>query len=484
MNSKLILKIIAMTLLVEAVFMLPPMIICFMDGEPEVALSFIGTMGLIAAFSGVSLLITKNCPKDFRAREGFITTGLAWVVLSVFGCLPFFFSGQIPNFIDAIFEIISGFTTTGSSILSDVEALSRGIIFWRSFTHWLGGMGVLVFLMAVVPRIIKDSGSDLHILRAESPGPSVDKITPHMHNTAMTLYLIYIGLTVLDIIFLVAGGMPLFDSLCTAFGTAGTGGFGIKNDSMAGYSPYLQNVTTVFMLLFGVNFNIYFLILMKKFKRALFDEEVRTYIGIFLLSTALIAINIFKMYDTVGETVRHAAFQVSSIMTTTGYSTVDFDVWPTFSKTILLILMCIGACAGSTGGGMKVSRLILMVKGIKRNVHTMLHPRRVEIIKMNKKTVSESTISGISAYLSAYCAIILLSILIISIDGFSIETNLSAVISCFNNIGPGMDAVGASCNFGSYSALSKIILSLDMLLGRLEIYPILVMFSRSAWKKV
>ncbi len=484
MNGKLILRIIAMTLLIEAAFMLPPMLLCFMDGEPMVALSFLAAIGLIALFSGISLLISKNYTKAFRAREGFIATGLAWISLSVFGCLPFFFSRQIPNYIDALFEIVSGFTTTGASILSDVEALSRGILFWRSFSHWLGGMGVLVFLMAVVPRIIKDSGSELHILRAESPGPSVDKLTPHMRSTATTLYLIYIGLTAANIIFLIAGGMPLFEAMCTAFGTAGTGGFGVKNDSMAGYSPYLQNVTTVFMLLFGVNFNVYFLILMKKLKKAFFDEEVRTYIAIFIAATVLITVDIFSMCATTGESIRHAAFQVSSIMTTTGFSTVDFDLWPSFSKTILLLLMCIGACAGSTGGGIKVSRLLLLTKSIKRNIHQTLRPRKVEIIKLNGSTVSEATVKNVYAYIAAYAAIAVISVLLISIDGMSIETNISAVLACFNNIGPGMDAVGATCNYFDYSIFSKIILTLNMLLGRLEIYPILLMFSRSAWKKV
>ncbi len=483
MNKRLILKIISMTLLVEAAFLIPPLLIALFDGEPDVALSFLYTMLAIGAFSGAGLLISRKCGKRFHARDGFVATGLAWIFLSLFGGLPFFISRQIPNYIDCIFETVSGFTTTGASILNDVEAMSRGLLFWRSFTHWLGGMGVLVFLLAVVPKIIKDSGSELHILRAESPGPSVDKLTPHMRSTAMTLYLIYIGLTVIDVIFLLAGGMPLFDSLCTAFGTAGTGGFGIKADSMASYSPYLQNVTTIFMALFGVNFNVYFLLVMRKFKKALFDEEVRAYVLILLISTALITVNLLGDYPTIGETIRHSAFQVSSIMTTTGFSTVDFDIWPTFSKTILLILMCIGACAGSTGGGLKVSRLLILAKSARRNLHKTLHPRRVEIIHFNGDTVSEQTVRGVESYLIVYCAITLLSILVVSIDGMSIETNLSAVLSCFNNIGPGMDAVGATCSFFDYSWLSKLVLSFDMLLGRLEIYPILLMFTRSVWRR-
>ena len=483
MNKRLILRIISMTLLVEAVFLVPPLIICLLDGEPQVALSFLYTMLAVGVFSGIGLLISRKCERRFHARDGFVATGLAWIFLSLFGALPFFISGQIPNYIDCFFEVVSGFTTTGASILNDVEALSRGLLFWRSFTHWLGGMGVLVFLLAVVPKIIKDSGSELHILRAESPGPSVDKFTPHMRSTAMTLYLIYIGLTVLDVIFLVAGGMPLFDSLCTAFGTAGTGGFGVRNDSMASYSPYLQNVTTIFMALFGVNFNVYFLIVMRKYKKALFDEELRAYVLILLGAAALITINLIGMYPTFGETVRHAAFQTSSIMTTTGFSTVDFDVWPTFSKTILLILMCIGACAGSTGGGIKVSRLVILAKSARRNLHKTLHPRRVEIIRFNGEPLAEQTVKGVSSYLIAYCAITLLSILIIAIDGMSIETNLSAVLACFNNIGPGMDAVGATCSYFDFSWFSKLVLSFDMLLGRLEIYPIMLMFTRSVWKR-
>ena len=483
MNLKLILRIVAMCVLIAAAFMIPPLIICLLDGEVDVALSFLYTILLSCAFAGASLLLTKKRSKQFRAREGLAATGLAWIVLSLFGCLPFVISGQIPNFFDAYFEIVSGFTTTGASIVPNVEVLSRGILFWRSFSHWLGGMGVLVFLMAVVPRITKNSGNELHILRAESPGPSVSKLTPQMRSTAMVLYSIYVGLTVLNVIFLLAGGMSVFESLCTAFGTAGTGGFGVKADSLAGYSPYIQWVNTIFMALFGLNFNVYFLILMKKFKKAFFDEEVRAYFFILISAALVIFINILSLFDNPADSLRHAFFQVSSIMTTTGFSTVDFDLWPVLSKSILLVLMIIGACAGSTGGGIKVSRFLIVTKTARRSAHNMMQPNRIEVLKLNKQPLSEGLVRNVSAYLAVYCGIMLMSTLLISIDGMSIETNLSAVCACFNNIGPGMALVGPVCNYSQYSVLSKIVLTLNMLLGRLELYPILILFSRSAWRR-
>ena len=403
--------------------------------------------------------------------------------MSAFGALPFFLSGQIPSYVDAFFEMVSGFTTTGASILTDVEALSRCNLFWRSFSHWLGGMGVLVFLLAVVPGARKNGGTGIYLMRAESPGPSVDKLTPHLRQTAMILYGIYILLTALCIGCLLLGGMPVFDSFCIAFGTAGTGGFAIKNSSMGGYSYFLQTVVTVFMFLFGVNFSLYYMLLLRKFKAVFKNEELRLYFGIAAGSIVLIAINISRMYNTVYEAVHHAAFQVVSIMTTTGYGTVDFEQWPAFSKAILLSLMFIGASAGSTGGGLKVSRVLLLMKSIRRTIRKALHPRRVQPVYMDGRAVSEEVCDNVNAYLAIYCVILVLSFAIISVDGFSIGTNFSAVASCFNNIGPGFELVGATQNFSIYSDLSKIILSLDMLLGRLEIFPLLLLLSPDTWSR-
>ena len=382
---------------------------------------------------------------------------------------------------DAFFEIVSGFTTTGASILPEVEVLSRSILYWRSFSHWLGGMGVLVFLLAFTGE--KGKGFTMHLLRAESPGPDVGKLAPKMRKTASILYLIYIGLTIVNFLFLIAGGMSLFDAVCTAMGTAGTGGFGIKNDSLAGYSPYLQNVTTVFMALFGINFSCYYLILLGQIRSVFRDEEVRLYLGLILGSIVLITINLGSYYDSLGETIRHAAFQVSSIITTTGFATTDFDLWPAFSKSILMVLMLIGACAGSTGGGLKVARLLLLMKGLRRNISQVLSPRRVDVIRNNGRAVDERILANTNAYFAVYVIIIFVSFMVISLDNFSTGTNITAVFACFNNIGPGLEAVGPSCNFSAFSVTSKIVLILNMLAGRLEIFPILVLFSPNIWRR-
>ena len=377
--------------------------------------------------------------------------------------------------------MVSGFTTTGSSILPEVETMSRGMLYWRSFSHWLGGMGVLVFLLAVTPANGRSNRFTLHLLRAESPGPNVEKLAPRMRDTAMILYMLYMALTVMNVIFLLLGGMSLFDSVCTAFGTAGTGGFGIKNDSMAGYSPYIQNVCTIFMLLFGVNFSCYYLLLLRRFKTVLKDGELRLYLGLVVASITAITINIYHMFGSIGEALHHAAFTVASIITTTGFATVDFDKWPEFSKSIIVVLMMIGACAGSTGGGFKCGRLLLLLKSIRRGIRKTLNPNKVEVIRNNGNAVNEKVISGISIYVATYFIIIFGSFLLIAVDGFSIITNFTAVLSCFNNIGPGLDQVGPTCNFGLFSDFSKIILIIDMLAGRLEIYPILILFSRDVW---
>lgn len=483
MNVKNISRTVGLILLITGIFQLFPLLIAVIDHEPRNILAYIESLCLILLVGSALLLFSRGGNRMFSAQEGFAATGLSWIFMSAFGALPFFLSGQIPSYVDAFFEMVSGFTTTGASILTDVEALSRCNLFWRSFSHWLGGMGVLVFLLAVVPGARKNGGTGIYLMRAESPGPSVDKLTPHLRQTAMILYGIYILLTALCIGCLLLGGMPVFDSFCIAFGTAGTGGFAIKNSSMGGYSYFLQTVVTVFMFLFGVNFSLYYMLLLRKFKAVFKNEELRLYFGIAAGSIVLITINISRMYNTVYESVHHAAFQVVSIMTTTGYGTVDFEQWPAFSKAILLSLMFIGASAGSTGGGLKVSRVLLLMKSIRRTIRKALHPRRVQPVYMDGRAVSEEVCDNVNAYLAIYCVILVLSFAIISVDGFSIGTNFSAVASCFNNIGPGFELVGATQNFSIYSDLSKIVLSLDMLLGRLEIFPLLLLLSPDTWSR-
>ena len=481
MNYKMMGRFIAQILSIEGIFMIPAVMIGFWGDETGAVQAFLVTMALIAVLTTILFLLCRKAPSAFYAKEGLVCVGISWVVLSLVGCLPFYISREIPVYIDAFFEIVSGFTTTGSSILPNVEALSGSLLYWRSFSHWLGGMGVLVFLLAFTGE--QGKGFTMHLLRAESPGPSVGKLVPKMRKTASILYLIYIGLTVLNIIFLLLGNMPLFDAVCTAFGTAGTGGFGIKNDSMAGYSPYLQNVTTVFMALFGINFSCYYLILLGQVRNVFKDEELRLYLGIIFGSILLIVLNLRGFYDTLGETIRHAAFTVSTIITTTGFATTDFDLWPAFSKAIIMLLMIVGACAGSTGGGLKVARLLLLWKSLRRNIGQVLKPRKVQVVRNNGAVVDEKILDNANAYLAAYVVIIFVSYLLVSLDNFSVGTNFTAVLACFNNIGPGLEAVGPTCNYSAYSTLSKLVLSFDMLAGRLEIFPMLVLFSRSTWRR-
>ena len=480
MNYKMMGRFIAQILTIEGIFMIPALILSLTFGEMGAMWAFIYTIGAVLLTVLVLNLICRGAPSAFYAKEGLVCVGVSWIVLSLYGCLPFWLSREIPFFIDAFFEIVSGFTTTGSSILTNVEAMSKSLLYWRSFSHWLGGMGVLVFLLAFTGE--KGKGFTMHLLRAESPGPDVGKLVPKMRTTAGILYVLYICLTVLNIIFLLIGKMPLFDAVCTAFGTAGTGGFGIKNDSMASYSPYIQNVTTVFMLLFGVNFSCYYLLLLGNFRSVFKDEELRLYVGIILGAVALIALNLRGFYDTSEETLRHAAFTVSTIITTTGFATTDFDLWPAFSKAIIICLMITGACAGSTGGGLKMARVLLLAKNLRRNIRQTLSPRRVLVVRNNKNIVDEKIVSNTNAYLAAYVIIIFLSFVVISLDNFSIGTNFTAVLACFNNIGPGFEAVGPTCNFSAFSPLSKLVLCFDMLAGRLEIFPILVLFSRNTWR--
>jgi len=483
MNYKMMERLNAQILAIEAVFMLPPLFICLADHDRTGALSFVLTMLITVAVAGILALLSKGAKRDFYAREGLVSVGLSWIIMSLLGCLPFVFSKQIPAYIDALFETVSGFTTTGASIISDLEKMTRGMLYWRSFTHWVGGMGVLVFLLAIVPVSGRSEGFTMHLLRAESPGPDVGKLVPKMRQTALILYATYLVLTVLAIVFYTAGGMPLFEAVCNAYGTAGTGGFGVHNDSFAGYSPYLQTVCGVFMLLFGINFSCYFLLLMGHFKTVFKDNELRLYLGVVFCSVAIITINIRNLYATFGETLRQSFFQVSSIITTTGFSTADFDRWPALSKGILLCLMVVGACAGSTGGGLKFARLLLLIKGMRRNISQVLRPRRVQVVRVNEKTVDEKIIANTNAYFATYVLIIVVSFLIVSLDEFSITTNFSAVLATLNNIGPGFDSVGPALNYSGFSVLSKIVLIFDMLAGRLEIFPILVLFFPSAWKR-
>ncbi len=483
MNVKMIGRFLAQIISLEGVFLLPALAISLGSGEWDAVRGFLYTLAIMVIVAGGMFLFCRKAGRLFGAREGFVCVSFSWITLSLLGCLPFCFSGHIPGFVDALFEIVSGFTTTGASILSDVESLPKGLLYWRSFSHWLGGMGVLVFLLAVSPGSGKGRGFTMHLLRAESPGPDVGKLVPKMRQTAMILYIIYVVMTLVNIIFLLCGKMPLLEAVCTAFGTAGTGGFGVKNDSLASYSPYIQNVTTVFMLLFGVNFSCYYLILLRQIKGVFKDEELRLYVGIVIGAIGLIFWNVRDLYLSAGETLRHAGFQVASIITTTGYVTTDFDLWPSFAKTILLMLMVIGACAGSTGGGIKVARVLLLFKILRRNIRQILNPQKVQIIRNNGRPMDEKVLANTNAYLAAYVIILILSFLLVSLDGFSTGTNLSAVLSCFNNIGPGLEAVGPTCNFGAYSILSKIVLIIDMLAGRLEIFPILVLLSRSTWSR-
>ena len=476
MNYRMILRLICYILRVEAVCLLPSLGISFFQGETGSVIGVAATIVLSAVLSLSSFLLPPS-DRQISAREGFLSVALCWVVVSLIGALPFCLSGAVPSYIDCLFETVSGFTTTGASILSDIEALPMGLLYWRSFTHWLGGMGVLVFLLAVIP-MGKGKNSLLHVMRAESPGPQVDKLVPKLQDSAKILYAIYIGLTILQIVLLLLGGMPVFDSVTTAFGTAGTGGFGIK-----AYSHYLQGVCTVFMALFGVNFSIFYLLLLRQFMKVLKNQEMLLYLGIMIGSILVIAFDILPQYVNMGEALHQAAFQVSSVMTTTGFATADFNEWPALSKTLLVLLMFVGACAGSTGGGMKVARVLLLMKAGRRSVKRMLRPRSVSQVHMDGGTVSEEVIQNTYSYLALYMGIMVLSVFLIALDEFSLETNATAVIACLNNIGPGLDMVGPMGNYAAFSWHSKLVLTFDMLAGRLELFPMIMLFVPLAWKR-
>lgn len=478
MNLSIIIYIIGHVLRIEGLFLFLPCLTALIYREKS------GFAFLITAILCIALgrLATFRKPKNtvFYGKEGFVTVSMCWIILSIFGSLPFLINGEIPSVPDALFETISGFTTTGSTILTDIESLSRCTLLWRSFTHWIGGMGVLVFVLAVLP--IAGGGSQMYLMRAESPGPSVNKLVPRVKNTAMLLYGIYIVITLVQIVLLLIGGMPLFDALTSAFGTAGTGGFGIRNDSFAGYSTFCQGVTTVFMILFGINFNIYYLLLCRKHRQAFQSDELRTYLGIILISTVLIAFNIRHLFPGL-KALHHAAFQVASIITTTGFATEDFNTWPELSRMILVCLMFFGACAGSTGGGIKISRVLILVKSIKKELFSIVHPRSVKKIRVDGQVIEHDVIRSVNVYMAAYLVIIMVSVLLVSLENLDTTTTVTSVITTLNNIGPGLEIVGPTGNFSSFSALSKFVFMFDMLAGRLEIFPLLILFLPDTWKK-
>ena len=480
MNKRMIFSTLGKLTLSEALLMVLPLIVSLIYGEFKVALSFLITIAIAFVIGFLLHKCFKPQNQVIYAKEGFIIVAFGWLIMSAIGSLPFVLSGDIPSYVDAFFETVSGFTTTGASILRDVEALSRGSLFWRSFTHWVGGMGVLVFIMAILPSI---SDRSIHIMRAEMPGPIVGKIVPRARETARILYIIYFAFTLIEVILLLVGGMPFYDSLVHSFGTAGTGGFGIKADSIASYTPYLQWVITIFMFLFGVNFNLYYLLLLKKVRSVVKSTEFWAYLGVTVAATAVICVNVMPMFENFGDALRASAFQVSSIITTTGYSTVDFNLWPTLSKTVLICLMFVGACAGSTGGGFKITRLVMIFKSINQEIKRMIHPRSVSAVKFEGKTLDKTTINGLSAYLAIYVILFITVVLFISFEPFDFETTFSAALSCFNNIGPGLGAVGPMGSYADYSAFSKIVLSFAMLFGRLEIYPLLIALIPSTWTK-
>lgn len=477
MNYSMIRYILACVLSFEGIFLILPAIVAGIYSEEQGLIYLVVSAGCIV----LGTLGRYKKPKSnvFYSREGFAAVSLSWILLSLVGALPFYLTGEIPSYVDALFEVISGFTTTGSSILPDVEALSHGALFWRSFTHWVGGMGVLVFIMAILPL---SGSSNMHLMRAESPGPSVGKLVPKVKRTAMILYGIYVVFTVVQIILLLITGMNLFDSMTITFGTVGTGGFGILNSSIATYSMASQAVITIFMIICSINFNVYYLFLIRKPKEALLNEEMRYYLAIIFTSVIFITINIRGDFANLFEAFHHALFQVASIISTTGYATVDFDLWPVFSKTILVMIMFVGACAGSTGGGFKVSRLIILLKSIKSEILSIVHPRSVQSVRSEGKNISNELVKKVLCYLAAYVVIFIISVLLVSLDNRDMTTNVTAVAATFNNIGPGLSGVGPTCNFGDFSILSKFILMIDMLIGRLEIFPMLILFAPGMWK--
>lgn len=477
MNSSIIRFILGNVLKVEAVLLLLPSLVAVIYRE-HTGFWYLG-VALLCLLLG--FLMTHRKPQNFifYLKEGCVATSLSWIFLSFFGALPFWLSGEIPSLTDALFETVSGFTTTGASILDNVEALSHAALFWRSFTHWIGGMGVLVFLLAIIPL---SGGSHINLMRAESPGPSVGKLVPKIKYTARILYVIYLGMTILEFLLLIAGRMPVFDALTATLGTAGTGGFGIKCDSMMSYSPYIQWVVTIFMILFGVNFNAYYFMIFHNFKKAFSMEEVRYYIAVIAAAIAIIFFQILDLYGSAFEALTHASFQVASIITTTGYSSVDFNLWSQASKAVLVLLMFIGACAGSTGGGIKVSRCIIMVKTFVKEMNSYIHPKSIKKIKFEGKPVEHEVLRSINVYFITFVILFSASVLAVSFEGKDLVTDFTAVAATINNIGPGLELVGPTQNFGSFNPFSKYVLMFDMLAGRLELFPLLLLFHPVIWK--
>lgn len=479
MNNRMTTYILGRMLGVEALVLLIPAFVSWLYNEDGWKYFLITSAILVVVY----LAFGVRKPKDTKiyGRDGFVIIASAWVLWSLFGALPFWISGSIPSYVDAFFETISGFTTTGSTILTDASSLPMGMNFWRCFTHWIGGMGVLVFVMVIVSLEDKNS---MHLMRAEVPGPETDKLVPKARDSAKILYGMYLILTIAEVIFLLAGGMNLYDSLIHSFSTAGTGGFNNRANSVAYYdSAYIDGVITVFMILFGINFNVYYFLLLKKVKAVFKNEELRTYLGVILGATILITINILSIYEVPLKAFRYAVFQVAAIITTTGFVTADFNLWPEFSKCILLLLMVIGACAGSTGGGMKVSRIIILLKSVKREMKRLLHPQSVNLVKINHKKVSESTMQGAYMYFIAYIGVFIVSVLLVSLNNYDFTTTFSGVLTTLNNVGPGLAGVGPIENFSHFSALSKLVFCADMLIGRLEVFPFLMLLSPNLWRK-
>lgn len=478
MNYRMIAHLLGIILLIETALLAAPAAVALIYGEDIIPFAVTVAILLVVSLPAVCL---KPANTTIYTRDGFVCVAAAWILMSAFGALPFIISGSIPNFIDAFFETVSGFTTTGASILTAVEHLPKGILFWRSFTHWIGGMGVLVFVLAILPS---GDGRAIHLLRAEVPGPTKGKLVPKLRQTARILYGIYIGLTVAEILILIIVGMPVYDSVVTSFATAGTGGFAVKNLSIAAYgNPAAEWTIAVFMMLCGINFNMYYFLLIKRFRDVVKSEELRAYLFVCLISSTIIAINTFRMFENAGDCIRTAFFQVTTIISTTGFATTDFNLWPELSKTVLVILMLLGACAGSTAGGLKISRVLIVLKSTAREIKQMLKPRSVNVIRLDGEVVPEETVRSAVNYISLYIVIFIASTLLISADGFGLTTNLTATLACLNNIGPGLAEVGPTGNFSGFSMFSKLILSLDMLIGRLEIMPMIILFSPSAWKK-
>lgn len=479
MNFSMIIYLLGWILNFEAIFLILPTITAIIYGESEV-IYFLITIGICLLFGLLITILKKPKKKTIYAREGFVIVALSWIVLSIFGAIPFYISGCIPSYLDAVFETVSGFTTTGATILTDVEILPKSILLWRSFTHWIGGMGVLVFIMAFLPL---SGAQNMNLMKAESPGPSVSKLVPRVKTTALLLYTMYFGLTALQFLLLILGGTPVFDSINISFATAGTGGFGIKNNSIAGYSDYVQIVTTVFMILFGVNFNIYFLLIMRKFRDVINNTEIKAYFATIFIAVLIITLNIGASFPTIGEAIKNITFTVASIITTTGFMTVDFDLWPELSRTIIVMLTFIGACAGSTGGGIKISRFIILFKSISKEIRLLVHPNHFRKLEIDGHKIEHNVIRSTNVYMVCYLMIFVISVLIISFDNHSLITSFTAAATTLNNVGPGLDLVGPTQNFSFFSDTSKIVLIFNMLAGRLELFPVLVTFSPVTWKK-